>query len=145
VTFAVAVPVPPVTAHVCAGLVGCVWTVTLYVLAVFLKVNETVPVPVTGSVSVVLSTSTNPEPTRFETDPPIVYAPEPVPVVVELLCTPLQAAITKLINAIRAIEIFSLRIIRVPLLFLLFWLEIPDPLWFIRPPTAQLKAPARAH
>ncbi len=50
-TLALAVPLPAVTTHVCAGFAGCVLTVTLYApLTAFLNVNGTVPVPVIASV-----------------------------------------------------------------------------------------------
>jgi hypothetical protein len=78
VTFAVAVPVPPATVHVCDGLLGWVPTVTAYAppfaTAVW-KVNETdVPVPgVMVSLSVPLSIKTKPVPVKPVTVPPIVY------------------------------------------------------------------------
>jgi hypothetical protein len=77
VTFAVAVPVPLATVQVCAGPVGWVRTVTLYVLPLaiaVLKVN--VPLAVIVRLSPALSCSTSPVPVSPVTVPPMEYPEE---------------------------------------------------------------------
>src|SRR5271165_6696298 len=95
VTLAVAVPLPPVTVQVCAGFVGCVWTVTAYdpPLATALANLKVVAAAATVKLSVPLSTNTRPVPVRPEMDPPMVNGPPvpPVPPVLVVLM-PLQAA-----------------------------------------------------
>ena len=74
VTFALAVPLPLVTAQVSAGLEGCVRTVTLYVPPLgigVLNANDVAP-DATARLFPPLSCSTSPEPERPEIVPPIV-------------------------------------------------------------------------
>jgi len=75
VTFAVAVPLPLVTAQVSAGLDGCVRTVTLYVppLGIGVLNVKAVAAEATATLLLLLSCSTKPEPERPEIVPPIVY------------------------------------------------------------------------
>ena len=77
-------PLPPVTPQVCVGLLGCVVTVTAKEPPLLMVVRKTkTPFLLIGSVSLPLSSSTNPLPASPETVPPIVKGPaEPVPVVV---------------------------------------------------------------
>jgi hypothetical protein len=73
-TFAVAVPLAPVTVQVSAGLVGCVTTVTAYASPLATAVaNVNAPFAVTGKLSPPLSASTKPVPVKPVTVPPIVY------------------------------------------------------------------------
>src|ERR1700691_1639039 len=95
VTFAVAVPLPPVTAQLCGGFVGCVATVTAYAPPVAMEVAKVkLPLALTGRLSAPLSWRTSPVPVRPVTVPPIVKGPVPVPVPleVELEGRPLHAA-----------------------------------------------------
>src|SRR5215469_3694193 len=70
-TLAVAVPEPFVTVQVCAGLLGCVDTVTAYApLTAVVKVNG--PFPLIVRLSEPLSCKTNPVPARPVTVPPTV-------------------------------------------------------------------------
>src|SRR5690348_9401751 len=73
VTFALAVPLPFATLHVCAGLFGWVRTVTLYVVpAASAAVNVKLPFELTARSLPPLSCRTSPDPDRPETVPPIV-------------------------------------------------------------------------
>jgi hypothetical protein len=73
VTFALVVPLPFVTAHVCAGLDGWVSTVTLYAAPLFTGVeNVNAPFAVTDKLFPPLSWSTSPDPASPLTLPPIV-------------------------------------------------------------------------
>jgi hypothetical protein len=80
-TFALTVPVPAATAHVCPGLVGSVRTVTAYAPPLATAVlNTKVPFAVTVRSSPPLSCKTTLEPvTRPVTDPPTVNGPPPEP------------------------------------------------------------------
>ncbi len=74
VTFAKAVPLPMVTTQFCAGLEGCVRTVTAYVVPLAMAVAKVkLPFALTGRLSPPLSSSTRPVPERPETATPIVY------------------------------------------------------------------------
>src|SRR6267142_1510244 len=67
-------PVPPLTTHVCAGLEGCVSTVTLYAAPAaraVAKVNA--PLAVMVRLSAALSCNTSPVPDNPVTVPPMVY------------------------------------------------------------------------
>src|SRR6516165_7953997 len=117
-TLAVAVPEPFVTVQVCAGLLGCVETATLYVpLTAVVKVND--PFPLIARLSVPLSVSTNPVPVSPLTVPPIVKVvdwgvpPPPPPPPLDALFTPLHAAIATASKTIRRNVNFLLEIIGV--------------------------------
>ena len=64
-------PLPPVTAQVWAGVVGCVCTVTVQLLALSIVcVKVKLPLAATGSTSPLLDISLSPVPARPETVPP---------------------------------------------------------------------------
>jgi hypothetical protein len=95
VTFAEAVPVPLVTVQVCAGLLGCVRTVTLYAPPLAIDVTNVnfVAAAATVKLSPALFCKTNPVPVSPLIVPPMVKDPLPVPVpppVVVPPFTPLQ-------------------------------------------------------
>src|ERR1700722_12929081 len=80
-TLAFAVPLPSATLQTCAGFVGCVRTVTLYIVpAASAVANVNPPLAPTLKLSPPLSCSTNPLPARLTTVPPIVkFPPGPEP------------------------------------------------------------------
>jgi hypothetical protein len=114
-TLAVAVPEPFVTVQVCAGLLGCADTVTLYApLTAVLNVNG--PFPLIVRLSEPLSWSTNPVPVSPVTVPPIVKVvglpfPPPPPPPPDAPFTPLHAAIVTASKTIRRNDNFLLSII----------------------------------
>src|SRR5215469_49611 len=128
-TLAVAVPVPFVTVQFCAGLLGCVDTVTLYPPLTAVT-NVKGPLPLIVRVSEPLFCSTNPVPVSPVTVPPIVKVvgfPPPPPPPPELLFTPLHAAIATAIKTMRRSDNFLLGIIRVLFFFTFFVFRNHDP------------------
>src|SRR6516164_3527050 len=122
-TLAVAVPVPFVTVQFCAGLLGCVDTVTLYPPLTAVT-NVKGPFPLIVRVSEPLFCSTNPVPLSPVTVPPIVkvvaFPPPPPPPPLELPFTPLHAAIAAAIKTMRRDDNFLLGIIGVLFFFSFF-------------------------
>src|SRR5882672_3269349 len=83
--FEFAAPLPFTTEHTCAGFLGWARTVTTYAvpgLTGVVNVKGTFPVPETAKLSPPLFCTTNPDPMRPETEPPIVR-----PVVPQLIKT----------------------------------------------------------
>jgi hypothetical protein len=78
VTFAVALPEPFVTVQLCTGLIGCVSTVTAYVLVTAVA-KVKVPFAAIVRLSPPLSCRTIPVPRRPTTVPPMVSVPAPEP------------------------------------------------------------------
>src|SRR5271155_5968105 len=76
-SLAPAVPLPLATVQACTGFVGCVKTVTTYMLPAVRAVgNVNPPLAVMVRLSPPLSCRTRPVPERFTTVPPMVTVPD---------------------------------------------------------------------